>query len=651
MADQTKILSCPSQDELRSFNLGDLPDETVEGIAAHLSACPKCETLIETVGSDDPTLISLLQHASRRDGGMGVLNEASCHDLQSRLTEIGFSQLSAVPAARDKADLHDVTRSWASTEAENIEAFPLPEKIGRYFVLRELGFGGFARVYLARDPDKEELVAIKVPLQDRVSEKHIQGFLEEARTAAELDHAGIVRVHDWGRDKQGSCFAVMTYIEGRSLQEIKASEKLSHRKVVALAYSVADALHYAHTHGVVHRDIKPANIMIDKQGQAHVTDFGLALNENTQKLTGEELAGTVPYMSPEQLNGDRAQIDGRTDIWSLGVVLYELLTQKRPFAGGSARELSQAILKKEPKAPRQFDDEIPVEFEKICLRALSKDKGDRYSTAREFADDLKPWVSPAKSKRRLVAVGSLVAALLVVAAAVAGSKFLPTIAGGGGSDDFQPKPLLDMDLLERRPTELVNEQKDAWHYDKGKRLIEVGTRNGLIMLEVNRTKLQPYRLEVRFQDVQPADPMRGFSFGVFFGLHEDQLPEGMPCEKYQILRLVRPRNSDQYALERIDGWYYVNKFGSLVTGDAEDIEAVEKNVLVRNDKKDVLTLEVGPRGLEHVTWRGQEMRGLTTPEINQLTKTSDYEGAMGIVIQGGHAKVGLITFRFLEKQE
>ena len=167
---------------------------------------------------------------------------------------------------------------------------------------------------------------------------------------------------------------------------------LAHRESAELAAAVADALHYAHIHGVVHRDLKPANILIDSQLRPYLADFGLALKDEDYGEHGHG-AGTPAYMSPEQARSEGHLVDGRSDIFSLGVVLYELLTATRPFRGSSTTEILERIRVHEPRPPRQIDDSIPKELERICLKALSKRATDRYNTARDMADDLRAFLA------------------------------------------------------------------------------------------------------------------------------------------------------------------------------------------------------------------------------------------------------------------
>jgi tRNA A-37 threonylcarbamoyl transferase component Bud32 len=278
------------------------------------------------------------------------------------------------------------------TEGPDEENEPLPETIGRYSVLGLLGKGTFGRVYLAKDPRMNRQVAIKVAREEQLRMRFgRERFLADARSAARLSHPGVVHVYDV--EEHGNLlYIVQEYIDGLDLDFCISNEMRHERwpqeRIASMMGAVARALAYAHKQGLVHRDLKPANILIDCDGNPHVADFGLAIDESTQRDHRGELAGSPAYMSPEQVRREAHHLDGRSDIWSLGVILYELATGSRPFNGADVPELYDEILNRNPKPPRMIDDKISPELERIILKCLAKPVTERYTTALELAREL-----------------------------------------------------------------------------------------------------------------------------------------------------------------------------------------------------------------------------------------------------------------------
>jgi serine/threonine protein kinase/formylglycine-generating enzyme required for sulfatase activity len=270
---------------------------------------------------------------------------------------------------------------------------PDPAYLGRYRVEKLLGEGGFGRVYLAYDEPLRRLVAVKVPRPDRAAlPGYADAYLAEARILAQLKHPHIVPVYDVGQTDDGLPFVVSAFIPGFDLAHQLRHARPPFAAAAELVATVAEALHHAHRHGVVHRDIKPGNILLDEAGAPHVADFGLALREEDFGK-GAGFAGTPAYMSPEQARGEGHRVDGRSDIFSLGVVVYELLTGRRPFHADSRDELLELIATVEVRPPRQIDDTLPRELERICLKALAKRASDRYTTAKDLSDDLRYFLA------------------------------------------------------------------------------------------------------------------------------------------------------------------------------------------------------------------------------------------------------------------
>jgi len=265
-----------------------------------------------------------------------------------------------------------------------------PAAFGRYRVLRPLGSGGFGTVYLCEDGELSRQVAIKVSRRGSAAPStEVERFMEEARRLARLSHAGIVSVYDVGMH-EGSVYVVSAYLDGSDLGRWLKENRPTWMESARIVAALADALAHAHSRMIVHRDVKPSNIILNSELNPILVDFGLALDE-VQAGGAEKgmFSGTPSYMSPEQAAGMAHRIDGRTDIYGLGVVLYEMLTNHVPFRAKEMDELIRQLCEDEPQPPRQIARDLPPDLERICLKALAKQQHDRYSTAADFAEDLR----------------------------------------------------------------------------------------------------------------------------------------------------------------------------------------------------------------------------------------------------------------------
>src|SRR5882724_11806638 len=276
-------------------------------------------------------------------------------------------------------------------------------ELGDYELLEEVGRGGQGVVFRARQKSLNRTVALKViSLGQWASKAHLKRFRREAEAAASLDHPSIVPIYEVG-ERDGSCYFSMMFVEGGQLDEVVRRKPMSIRQAAELIAKVARTVHYAHEHGIVHRDIKPGNILLDEKGEPHLTDFGLArLVEMESAMTRTmEVLGTPSYMAPEQAVGNNAQLTSATDVYGLGAVLYQLLTDHPPFAGGTTFETIKLVLDTEPRQPRLWNRKIDRELSTICLKCLEKDPKRRYSSALALAEDLEHWLKhePIRAKR------------------------------------------------------------------------------------------------------------------------------------------------------------------------------------------------------------------------------------------------------------
>jgi serine/threonine protein kinase len=265
-------------------------------------------------------------------------------------------------------------------------------RVGPYELLDEIGRGSMSVVYRARHRDTGAVVALKVLKDSNTpNPSYLKRFEQEARAASRLSHPGIVPVLDSG-ERDGTYYMAMSVVEGVTLDRAMATSRLTLRQFVEVLEQVAQAVHHAHEQGIVHRDLKPANIILDSSGRPHVSDFGLAKVDHLEKAAttqGGGKIGTPYYMSPEQVQGDVPGTDARSDIYALGVMLYEALTGRVPFPGNSVVQVYLGILNGAATPPSQVNPQTPRELESICLRALSRDKDKRQASALQFAEELR----------------------------------------------------------------------------------------------------------------------------------------------------------------------------------------------------------------------------------------------------------------------
>lgn len=261
---------------------------------------------------------------------------------------------------------------------------------GNYELLEQIGQGGMGVVFKARQRNLNRTVALKLMLSGPLaSEAEIKRFRSEANAAATLQHPNVVAIHEVG-EQDGRHYFSMEYVEGRSLAEVVRRTPLPAEQAVRYVKSIAEAVHYAHQRGILHRDLKPHNVLIDAKDQPRITDFGLAkqIEVDSDLTVSGAVLGTPSYMPPEQAAGKRREIGPASDIYSLGAILYDLLTGRPPFRADTPVDTLRQVLDAEPAAPRLLNRKVPRDLETICLKCLAKERQRRYASAQELADDL-----------------------------------------------------------------------------------------------------------------------------------------------------------------------------------------------------------------------------------------------------------------------
>ena len=385
---------CASPETLEQLLAGTLAEAEAAAVRAHVAGCACCQAVLDRL-SDLPELRRWAAACGDWRAAVGDVPSSALLHAGLHVTSLLPSTLSATPA-----ESVGTGHPFLGAPLHHGDLGTL----GPYRILAELGRGGMGIVFKAQDPELDRTVALKV-LQPGCADGPARArFVREARAAAAIDHVNVVPVYAVWNPAEGPPYLVMQYVEGPTLRaRITAEQRLAPREAARIIWQVAEGLAAAHGAGLIHRDIKPANIIIEAaRDRAKIVDFGLVRPTTGPGGITQEgvLAGTPEYMSPEQIR-DPAGIDRRSDVYGLGVTLYEALTGSVPFRGVAHMVLHQ-VLHDEPVPPRRLSDSIPRDLETVCLKAMAKEPGRRYQTAQDLGEDLRRWLDAEPIRARPV---------------------------------------------------------------------------------------------------------------------------------------------------------------------------------------------------------------------------------------------------------
>lgn len=400
--------ACLSDDDLKQFALGIIEPERMDEIADHLETCDSCMQRLSGFEDDSDHLLDLL-----KADVASIAYIIAADDIVEKFVNtkvVGGQVRLECPHCRNpievtySSDTQDVACPVCQSTIRfkrdrNSDQLADGNKIIGKFELQEVvGRGGFGTVYRAIDQDLGRVVAIKVPRSGRFSnEEDEERFIREARASAKLNHPNIVPIFEVSKDADVP-YIVTEFVEGETLAQAIEKQRFSFQQTASIVGVVARALHHSHMNGIIHRDLKPSNVMLQEREndelKPRVMDFGLARHtEGEVTLTADGcLMGTPAYAPPEQLGSTEHKIDARSDLYSIGVILYEMLTGELPFRG-SLRMLIDQVHNSEPRPPRQINDRIPRDLETICLKCLEKNPAKRYANAEALAEDLERWLA------------------------------------------------------------------------------------------------------------------------------------------------------------------------------------------------------------------------------------------------------------------
>jgi serine/threonine protein kinase/tetratricopeptide (TPR) repeat protein len=488
----------------------------------------------------------------------------------------------------------------------------IPGDVGDYELLEEIGRGAQGVVYRARQKSLNRIIALKIiGLGHWATKAHIKRFRLEAEAAAKLDHPFIVPIHEIG-ESNGSCYFSMQLVEGGQLDQVLKRRPMPVRQAAELIAKLARTVHYAHERGILHRDIKPGNILLDSKGEPHLTDFGLARlieTESTVTRTTDAL-GTPSYMAPEQARGDNGQLTSATDVYGLGAVLYQLLTGRPPFAGGTTYDTIRLLLETEPRPPRLLNPQMDHDLSTICLKCLEKDRQHRYSSALALAEDLERWLrrEPIRARHTgiLIRANKWMRREPLVAAVIALSVILGVSVGWN---------IWKSELLRRPSTtgiavlpfeNLSNDREDASFADGVQDDLLTKLANIAALKVISRTSVTRYRGERNIREIGSA-------------LRVSHVLEGSVRKTGAWLHI-----NAQLIDTRTDSHVWAKQYD----GDLKDLFAIQSEIAQRVAEQ------------LHVKISGAEKLAIERPPTADLTAFDLYSRAKNLILMAGYRTSG-----------
>lgn len=384
--------ACPDRETLRSLLSVRLSSEESERVAAHVETCADCQELIETLSAESELAV---EHPAPPPAALAVKNKLRVDStfIQSAVEEGDSLVIRELVEKLLKIpdETHDEFDNSPGASTAIQGRYRPGDRFDRFELVQCIGTGGFGNVWKARDPELDRMVAIK--LQHSAGHDHgAINFIHEARAASRLSHPGVVRVYEVG-ERDGAVYIVSELVEGQSLQSFLRDGRLDYRQSAELVMNIARGVAAAHDLGIVHRDLKPANVMITTDGRPMILDFGLARRSTEQTISVPGMMlGTPAYMSPEQAKLEPHLAGRPADVYSVGVILFEMLTGERPFRG-DPRVLLEKIVNDPPPEARTLAHRLPLDLNTVCQKCLEKEPPRRYATAGELADDLQRFIS------------------------------------------------------------------------------------------------------------------------------------------------------------------------------------------------------------------------------------------------------------------